>query len=45
VVRKKYVKATIIVHDRSQIIISYDVHFGEIHDSKEFKKILKSKIN
>jgi len=41
-VRKKYVKTTIIVDDKSQIIVSYDVHFGEIHDSKEFKKMLKS---
>jgi len=41
-VRKKYVKVTIIVDDKSQIIVAYDVHFGEIHDSKEFKKMLKS---
>lgn len=37
-VRKKYVKATVIVDDKSQIIIAYDVHFDEIHYSKEFKK-------
>jgi len=33
--RKKYVKTTIIVDDKSQIIVSYDTYFGEIHDSKE----------
>jgi len=29
-VRKKHVKATICVDDKSQIIVSYDVYFGEI---------------
>ena len=41
-VRRKYVKATIIVDDKSQIVVAYSVHFGEIHDSKEFKKILEN---
>ena len=41
-VRKKYVKATIIVDDKSQTVVSFDVHFGEIHDSKEFKKALEN---
>jgi len=41
-VKRKYVKATIIVDDKSQIIVSYSVHFGEIHDSKEFKKALEN---
>ena len=41
-VKKKYVKETIIVDDKSQTIVSYSVHFGEIHDSKEFKKTLEN---
>jgi len=41
-VRKKYVKTAIIVDDKSQIILSFSVHFGEIHDSKEFKKMLEN---
>ena len=41
-VRRKYVKATIIVDDKSQIVVAFDVHFGEIHDSKEFKKALEN---
>ena len=41
-VRKKYVKTTIIVDDKSQIVVAFDVHFGEIHDSKEFKKALEN---
>jgi len=41
-VRKKYAKMTIIVDDKSQIIVAFDVHFGEIHDSKEFKKALEN---
>jgi len=41
-VKKKYVKATIIVDDKSQIIVAFSVHFGEIHDSKEFKKTLEN---
>jgi len=41
-VRKKYVKATIVVDEKSQIIVAFDVHFGEIHDSKEFKKTLEN---
>jgi len=41
-VRKKYVKATILVDEKSQIIVAFSVHFGEIHDSKEFKKTLKN---
>jgi len=40
--KKKYVKATIIVDEKSQIVVVYDVHFGEIHDSKEFKKTLEN---
>jgi len=39
-VRKKYVKVTILVDDKSQIIVSYSV--GEIHDSKEFNKTLEN---
>ena len=39
---RKNVKITICVDDKSQIIILYDVYFEDIHDSKEFKKILKS---
>jgi len=41
-VRKKYVKTTIIVDEKSQIVVAFDVHFGEIHDSKEFKKTLEN---
>jgi len=41
-VRKKYVKVTIIVDEKSQIVVAFDVHFGEIHDSKEFKKTLEN---
>jgi len=41
-VKKKYVKTTIIIDDKSQIILSFSVHFGEIHDSKEFKKTLEN---
>jgi len=41
-VKRKYVKATIIVDDKSQIVVAFDVHFGEIHDSKEFKKTLEN---
>ena len=26
--KKKYVKTTIIVDDKSQIVVAYDVHFG-----------------
>jgi len=40
-VKKKYVKVIIIVDEKSQIILAFDVHFGEIHDSKEFKKVLE----
>jgi len=40
--KKKYVKTTILVDDKSQIIVSLSVHFGEIHDSKEFKKTLEN---
>jgi len=43
-VKKKYVKATIIVDDKSQIVVSYDVHFGEIHDSKETLENMDRKI-
>jgi len=39
-VRKKCVKTTIIVDDKSQITVSYSV--GGIHDSKEFKKMLEN---
>jgi len=41
-VRKKYVKATIIADEKSQIVVSFSIHFGEIHDSKEFKKTLEN---
>jgi len=41
-VRRKYVKATIIVDEKSQIILAFSVHFGEVHDSKEFKKVLEN---
>ena len=41
-VKRKYVKTTIIVDDKSQIVVAFDVHFGEIHDSKEFKKTLEN---
>ena len=41
-VKRKYVKTTIVVDDKSQIVVAYDVHFGEIHDSKEFKKTLEN---
>ncbi len=36
-VKKKYVKTTICVDDQSQLIVSYSVYFGYIHDSKEFR--------
>ena len=41
-VKRKCVKATIVVDEKSQIVVSFDVHFGEIHDSKEFKKVLEN---
>jgi len=41
-VRKKYVKATVIVDEKSQIVVAFSIHFGEIHDSKEFKKALEN---
>jgi len=41
-VRKKYVKATICVDDKSQIIVAYSV--GEIHDLKEILKSMDSEI-
>jgi len=41
-VKRKYVKVTIIVDEKSQIVVTFDVHFGEIHDSKEFKKVLEN---
>jgi len=41
-VRKKYVKGTILVDNKSQIIIAYSV--GEIHDSKEILKSIDSEI-
>jgi len=41
-VKRKYVKTTIVVDDKSQIVVAFDVHFGEIHDSKEFKKVLEN---
>jgi len=41
-VKKKYVKTTICVDDQSQLIVSYDAYFGDIHDSKEFKKTLEN---
>jgi len=40
--KKKYVKTTIVVDDKSQIILAFDVHFGEIYGSKEFKKTLEN---
>ena len=39
--RKKYIKTTIIVDDKSHTVVSYSVHLGEIHDSKEFEKIYR----
>jgi len=41
-VKKKYVKTTICVDDKSQIVVAYSIYFGEIHDSKEFKKTLEN---
>jgi len=41
-VRKKYVKTTICVDDKSQIIVAYSV--GEIHDSKEILNSMDSEI-
>jgi len=41
-VKREYVKATIIIDEKSQIVVAFDVHFGEIHDSKEFKKTLEN---
>ncbi len=41
-VKKKYVKTTICVDDQSQLVVSYDAYFGDIHDSKEFKKTLEN---
>jgi len=41
-IKKKYVKTTIIVDDKSQIVVVFDIYFGEIHDSKEFKKTLEN---
>ena len=41
-VRKKCVKATIIVNDKSQIVVSFSVHFGKIHDSKELRETLEN---
>jgi len=40
-VRKKYIKTTICVDDKSQITVAYDVYFRDIRGSKEFKKILR----
>ncbi len=40
--KKKYVKTTICVDDQSQLIVSYSIYFGHIHDSKEFKKTLEN---
>ncbi len=40
-VKKNYVKTTICVDDQSQLIVSYDASFGDINDSKEFKKTLE----
>ncbi len=37
---KKNLKTTICVDGLSQLIVSYNVFFGYIHDSKEFKKTL-----
>jgi len=41
-VKRKYVKATIVVDEKSQIVVAFSIHFGEIHDSKEFKKTLEN---
>jgi len=41
-VKRKYVKATIIVDEKSQIVVAFSIHFGEIHDPKEFKKTLEN---
>jgi len=40
-VKKKHVKRTICVDDQSQLIVSYDAYFGDIHDSKVFKETLE----
>jgi len=40
--KKRYVKTTICVDDKSQLIVSYSARFGYVHDSREFKKMLKS---
>ncbi len=40
-VKKNYVKTTICVDYQSQLIVSYDASFGDINDSKEFKKTLE----
>jgi len=48
-VKRKYVKTTIVVDEKSQIVVTFDVHFGEIHDSKKtlenMGKELVSKFN
>ncbi len=44
-VKKKYVKTTICVDDKSQLIVSYSTRFGYVHDSKEFRKVLKNMDN
>jgi len=41
-VKRKYVKATIVDDEKSQIVVAFSTHFGEIHDSKEFKKTLEN---
>jgi len=41
-VKKRYVKTTICVDDKSQLIVSYSIRFGYVHDSREFRKILKN---
>jgi len=40
--KKRYVKTTICIDDKSQLIVSYSIRFGYVHDSKEFKKVLKN---
>ena len=43
-VRKKYVKATVIADDKSRVIVSFDVHFEEVHDSNETLENMGSEV-
>ncbi len=44
-VKKRYVKTTICIDDKSQLIVSYSIRFGYVHDSREFRKALKNMNN